>query len=131
MSLWDFLGTDGENTIQRWAGKERLTSRDRGKLEAKLSFLTGLDFPTAWQTKLLDGPIHKYRHIYKLVVHGAVMLRPMLCKGPINNDTEYTILQGAKEVGGRLQPENAPERAERNREDVVRDPSRRREHEPF
>ncbi len=131
MTLWDFLGPHKENMIRRWADKERLTARDRGKLEAKLVVLSGLDFPTAWQTKLLDGPIHKQRHVYKLVVHGTVMLRPMLCRGPIHNDSECTLLLGAKEVGRRLQPEDAPERAERNRQTVIQDPNRRGPHEPL
>jgi hypothetical protein len=56
------------------------------------------------------------------------MLRPMLCRGPIDPDREYTLLLGAIEKGGRL-PKGAPQQAEENRLTVLNDSSRRVEHE--
>ena len=85
-----------------------------------------MDFELAINTKLLAGPSHT--HVYKLVIHGDVMLRPMLCKGPINNDTEYTLLRGAVEIGGEL-PNGAPEQAEEHREIIISNPNRRCSHE--
>jgi hypothetical protein len=95
-------------------------------LNQKLDRLCQLDFELATGTKLLAGPI--YRHIYKLVIHGDVMLRPMLCRGPITPDTEYTLLLGAIERGGKL-PSGSMQQAEENRGTVLDDPSRRRPHE--
>jgi hypothetical protein len=30
--------------------------------------------------------------LYKLVIHGSVMLRPLLCRGQIHVEVEYTLL---------------------------------------
>src|SRR5689334_15911784 len=79
--LWDFISPPPrkENLILRWVSEERLTKRDRAALNQKLDRLCQMDFELAIATKLLAGPI--YKHIYKLVIHGDVMLRPMLCRG--------------------------------------------------
>ncbi len=125
LKLWDFLSPRGENVILRWVKDDRLTVRDRAMLNQKLDRLCQIGFNLAIDTKLLAGPIHK--HIYKLVIHGDVMLRPMLCKGPIEIAKEYTLLLGAVETGGKL-PSGAMEKAEENRATVKRDPSRRCPH---
>jgi len=124
--LWDFLTERGRNAIQEWVKQDRLTVRDRAALNQKLRRLTQMDYELAIGTKLLCGPI--YKHIYKLVIHGDVMLRPMLCRGPINNEMEYTLLLGAVEIGYKLPP-GSKERAEERRGTVISDPSRRCTHE--
>src|ERR1700726_3633794 len=125
-ALWDFLSHRGENVILRWVSDSRLTQRDRAVLNQKLDRLAQIDFGLAIGTRLLAGPI--YKHIYKLVIHADVMLRPMLCRGPVSNESEYTLLFGAIETGGKLSS-GAKEQAEINRTDVLADNSRRREHE--
>jgi hypothetical protein len=127
-TLWDFVSARGENMILRWAKDVRLTTRDRAVLNQKLDRLRQMDFDLAIGTKLLAGPVEKQRHIYKLVIHGDVMLRPLLCRGPIDPETEYTLLLGAIEKGGRL-PKAAPQQANDNRITVLDDPSRRTSHE--
>jgi hypothetical protein len=124
-SLWDFLLERGDNAILEWVKDERLTARSRAMLNQKFDRLCQMDFQLAVGTKLLAGPIHK--HVYKLVIHSDVMLRPMLCKGPINVDAEYTLLLGAVEKGGKL-PAGSKERAEGNRETILKDPTRRCSH---
>ncbi len=124
--LWDFITRRGTNVILEWVKADRLTRRDRAQLNQKLRRLTQEYFALAIGTKLLCGPI--YKHIYKLVIHGDVMLRPMLCRGPIDNEREYTLLLGAVETGGKL-PSGSKERAEENRTTVLQDPGRRTEHE--
>ena len=128
LTLWDFLSARGENVILRWVKDARLTPRDRAALNQKLDRLRQMDFGLAIGTKLLAGPIEKQPHIYKLVIHGDVMLRPLLCRGPMNPEAEYTLLLGAIEQGGRL-PKDAPQQAEANRLTVLHDPSRRVSHE--
>jgi hypothetical protein len=128
LTLWDFLSARGENVVLRWVKDERLTTRDRAALNQKLDRLRQMDFDLAIGTKLLAGPIEKQRHIYKLVIHGDVMLRPLLCRGPIDPQTEYTLLLGAIERGGKL-PRDAPPQADDNRLSVLDDPSRRTPHE--
>ena len=63
--------------ILRWVEDEKLTVRDRASLNQKLDRLSQIPFALAIGTRLLAGPICK--HIYKLVIHADVMLRPMLC----------------------------------------------------
>jgi hypothetical protein len=131
-TLWDFLGTDGENLLRRWAKKEKLSHRDRALLNSKLDFLERIGFELAHGTKMLAGPVNKQAHIYKLVVHGGVMLRPMLCKGPPEHRSdEVTLLEGAIEKDRRLHPPDAAERAANNRSEIEQDGRRKGAHERF
>lgn len=91
-------------------------------LNQKRRRLAQIDYDLAIDTKLLAGPI--YKKIYKLVIHGDVMLRPMLCRGPISNEEEYTFLVGATETGWRL-PAGSKEQADQRRTIVINDPTRR------
>jgi hypothetical protein len=68
-------------------------------------------------------------HIYKLKVQGNPKLRPMLCKGTEDNDAEFTLLLGAKEIQWKYDPEDAPRIAALIREEIIRDPKRRCKHE--
>jgi hypothetical protein len=106
-----------------WAKDARLSTQARAALDNKIKRLSQNDYDLAIKTKLLAGPIHK--HIYKLRIGGSVALRPMLCRGPINNLSEYTFLLGAIEVGGKL-PDGAKEQAEQNRLEVINEPDNRR-----
>ena len=125
-ALWDFLDTRCRNVILQWVEDERLTKRDRAALNNKIRRLAQMDYALAVQTKLLAGPI--YKHVYKLVVHTDRMLRPMLCRGPIDNETEYTFLLGAIEINWKL-PRGSKEQAEGNREVVLSNADRRCIHE--
>jgi len=91
--------------ILRWVKDDRLSVRDRAALNQKFERLVQMDFKMAIDTKLLAGPIHKSQHIYKVKIHGQVMLRPMLCKGPINNQEEYTLLVGPWKLAGGCPPD--------------------------
>jgi hypothetical protein len=124
--LYDFLTSRGRNAILEWVRDERLTTRDRAMLNQKLTRLSQMDYDLAVSTKLLSGPI--FKSIYKLTIHGDVMLRPMLCRGPIENEEEYTLLLGAIERGGNL-PKGAKEEADERRSIVIDDPTRRAPHE--
>jgi hypothetical protein len=123
--LFDFTNERGDSLIQEWIEREKLSRRDLGQLNQKLDMLVvaGPSLPP----KLLAGPI--YKHVYKLIVHGERMLRPFLCKGPFNTDTEYTLLLGAIEANGKL--DHDPSEAENNRIVLLGHPARRRNHERY
>jgi hypothetical protein len=127
--IFEFLDPRRRGIIELWIEEARIQTKARARLNAKLDMLEqhGPDLSTG----LLAGPIDG--HIYKLRVHGdGVQLRPLLCRGPIHNEGEFTLLLGATERGGRLVPADAPKRAETHRQAILADPGRRRLHEhPF
>jgi len=127
LKLWDFLTDRGRNVILEWVKDDKISVRDRARLNQKLERLCQMDFDAAIHTKLLAGPIAKTKHVYKLRIHGDVMLRPLLCRGPINNTAEYTLLAGAVEIGDKL-PDAAVNAAAENRNTVIGNPERRCSH---
>lgn len=127
--LWDFTSVHGRNLIAGWASN--LSSRDRAFLDEKLDFLCGIEFEVAIRLKAVAGPLRGNNHIYKLRAHGQVQMRPMLCRGPRDNNSELTLLEGAIERNGRLHPSDAPDRASRNREELKQDFRRRIPHARF
>ena len=121
--LFDYIDSRGQNDIKNWTNS--LESTDRGKLNAKLDMLSKLG-PALFPHVLTDTPIPG---INKLRVKGKVQLRPMLCKGPINIENEFTLLIGAKEIGGKLTPTGVVDKANTRKETVLNDSNRRKEHE--
>src|SRR5688572_20208291 len=103
--IFEFLNERGHSVIGEWLDAERITKRDRTLLIQKMDMLA---MHGSELTGLVAGPIASKRnpkvqsHVYKLVIHGDRMLRPMLCKGPLENDAEFTMLLGAIETGGKL-----------------------------
>lgn len=124
--LFDYLEQSGQNTMKRWVDRERLSSRDRAALNQKLDRLRQLDFVLATGTKLL-APVHP--HVYKLRVFGDSMMRPMLCRGPIEVKLEYTLLLGAMERDRKLHPKEWKQIAIDNRTAIEQDERRRGPHE--
>ena len=57
----------------------------------------------------------------------------MLCRGPLAGEmhSAYTFLLGAVARDFKLDPSDAVERADRNREDLLRHPDWRTTNEPF
>jgi hypothetical protein len=117
------------NVIHEWADDCALSKRDRATLNQKLDRLVQMDYELAYNTKLLSGVIAKSGHIHKLVIHGDVMMRPMLCLGPVDTDGEYTLLIGAIEKDWKLDPHDCVRRALQRRADIVTDPAWRGRHE--
>ena len=120
--LYDYVNNRGRNDFESWT--KSLEKRDRARLSAKLRMLetAGPDLPP----QLLAGPIKG--HIYKLRINGQVALRPLLCKGPINKDKEFTLLMGAIEKDQKLEPRDAPNEAEIRRQKIINDPMWRCDH---
>lgn len=120
--LYDYVGHDGVNDFERWC--RGLQSADLARLNRKIKMLA--DNGPNLGPKLLAGPLSGYAHIYKLRVRGLTELRPLLCKGPIINEAEFTLLKGAFEVGGQWVPGNARGEAQTRRQEVINDPNNRR-----
>jgi hypothetical protein len=122
--LFDYLDVGGYNDFENWS--EGLQKPDLARLNRKLKMLE--DNGPNLGTGLLAGPIKGYAHIYKLKINGRVALRPLLCKGPIDNEREFTLLMGAFEIGSAWQPPNARSEAVTRRDTVIATPKRRCNH---
>jgi len=122
--LYDFVNSHSENEFKEWT--QNLQKTQRAKLNEKLDKLE--IYGDELHPEVLTGtPI---AGISKLRIRGNVQLRPMLCKGPVDVGNEYTLLMGAKEVGGKLVPKDAPSKAGANKNEVIANPlKRRRKHE--
>jgi len=127
--IYEYVDERGESAIGEWLRREDIQERDRGQLLQKMDMLAmhGMDLLPG----ILAGPIKSKRqpkkfqsHIYKLIIHGQRMLRPMLCKGPLDMDCEFTFLIGAIETGGILDVDALD--AEKRRQEVIADPQNRR-----
>ena len=121
--LWDAVDNRGVNVFKEWT--QRLESGHRAKLNQKLDMMQRFAFEQMRTSNVLHGPIKKTGHIYKLRAQSNVAMRPLLCKGPIDNNREYTLLLGAFEKGGVL-PKADISKAEANRDAILANPDRRR-----
>jgi hypothetical protein len=122
-ALFDYKDKNGINEIKAWSKK--LQKSDLAKLNVRLDMLSskGLDL----LPQILTGT--DTSGILKLRVHGKVQLRPMLCKGPINNETEFTLLIGATERDSCLIPDKADAKANDRKNIIITDHTRRCCHE--
>jgi hypothetical protein len=121
--IWEFLA-GGDPVIKKWLENRRLSARDQAKLDLFVDRLRTLDFhlvSSKWMA-LVGGKIYKLRLRCE-----DRELRPMLCRGPLRESPlDYTLLEGAVEVGGHLEPRDARERADKNRSDLIQNPKLRR-----
>ncbi|MEQ1637813.1 MAG: hypothetical protein ABL903_14105 [Methylococcales bacterium] len=122
-SLFDYTSENGNNEIKEWT--KGLQKTDRAKLNAKLDMLA-LHGSELFPHVLTDTPTSG---IQKLRVKGKVQLRPMLCKGPIDNEKEYTLLIGAMERDSKLVPDKADQIANERKQTIIKNFTRRCPHE--
>lgn len=122
--LYDYLNAKGKNEFKEWC--EKLEKSHLIKLNEKLDKLI-LYGEGLIPNLLSDTPVPG---IKKIRVRGNVQLRPLLCRGPVHITEEFTLLMGAKEIGGKWSPADAPKTAKIKKQDVIDDPvRRRRDHE--
>lgn len=122
-TLYDYLNAKGENEIKSWS--QKLQQMEKGKLNAKLDMLA--KYGTALRPETLAGT--GVGGVEKIRVKGQTQLRPLLCDGPVAVGSEFTLLLGAREVGSKWSPKDAPEQALANKQKVISDHNRRRAHE--
>lgn len=121
-TLFDYT-KNNKNDIKEWTlGLQKI---QRAKLNAKLDMLE-LHGSELFPHVLTDTPTSG---IQKLRVKGNVHLRPMLCKGPVNNEKEFTLLIGATEIGSCFVPDKADEKANERKQIIIKNPTRRCFHE--
>ena len=119
--VWEFLARGKDAVIEEWFIDEKISKKDRAKLDLALARLKTLD-AGVFVPKLLAPLGDK---ILKLRLRCENReLRPMLCRGPepVCDPLDYTLLGGALEIGGDLHPGDAKEQAEKNRTDLLRNP---------
>lgn len=104
-SLYDYVNQKGENAFKEWA--EGLQKVERAKLNERLDKLA-LNGESLLPLMLSDTNVPGIR---KLKIKGKVQLRPLLCRGPVDVHSEYTMLLGAIEKGDAWLPKRAPETA--------------------
>lgn len=132
MKIYDFTNQKGRSVIQEWVDDIRLSKKMRGRFDSKVDLLATAGPEVA--PKLLSGT--RSGHIKKLKVKGDVQLRPHLCLGPIDNETECTFLVGAVERDYKLIPEDVLVQAEASRTilinaNLAKSPLRRIQYEPL
>lgn len=123
--LFDYVDSRGRNAMQVWA--MGLSKKDRARLDLRADLLEKEGdnlFPNILQST-------RQRHILEIRVNGQIALRPLLCRGPVTVDKEYTFLFGAVEQNRKYEPRDAPNRAEAIRLDLIGYPEKRCKHERF
>lgn len=122
--LFDYVGANGRNEIRVWT--EGLQKPLRAKLNQRLDMLAKLGDKMLPQMLSATGT----PGILKIKLKGRVMARPLLCRGPIDDSGEYTLLLGAFERDWKLVPKDAEHRAAMRKGEVAADPkNRRKKHE--
>ncbi|NOT15348.1 MAG: hypothetical protein HOP21_07200 [Methylotenera sp.] len=118
--LFDYVNAAGENEIKKWISS--LEKKHRAKLNQKLDTLK------IHGKTLLPELLSRTSEsgIYKIRVHGNVQLRPLLCEGTVDVNSEFTLLLGAKEIGDKWVPKGAPTKANEIKSIVLGNPQNRR-----
>ena len=119
--LYDFVDIRARNIVKEWAKTQGDELKARVNQRLDMLERHGAELPSG----MLAGTRHK--HIDKLKIYGkGVTWRIMICKGPIENNFEFTILYIAQEKDRKLIPPDADRRAEENRQAVIANPEERR-----
>src|SRR3990167_1888469 len=112
--VYVFVDSKGRNVIFEWAKKQKIQKRDLIRIDQRVDRLSQAG--TELVPQLIEpssGP-KREKHIFELPVGNDVAIRIMLCRGPFDMESEFTLLLGAVERDRRYVPADAPERAERN-----------------
>jgi hypothetical protein len=119
-----FITHRADNVIKEWLKKEKVSKTQIAIFQSKLDFFEN-GGPSLSPGLISDGPVAK--HIYKMKIKGNkghVQLRPMLLFGLGAN--EITLLVGAIEKDGTLNPPTCKVDAQENRVILISNPHRRR-----
>jgi hypothetical protein len=120
--IWVFIEPDGTNEFYKW--REKMPPKQVAKMDDRITKLSqsGLQL-----LPLILAPV-KNSGLYKLKVHGNPQLRPLLTRGPLDNNSEFTLLQGAREISSQFDPLNAVDLANAKKDRLLLDDSLRTEY---
>lgn len=123
--VFDFKNQRGDNEVHNWAREQGALLKAR--LNALIRHLEALDRPVLTRADGVGllrkaGPCHGHKFIELTITIGKVEYRPIGWYGP--GPRVITLLMGAKEKGGDLEPRNACIRAINNKKLVLTDPGR-------
>jgi len=120
--IYEYVDDGAAPEFTTWRGT--LEKRQQAKLDAKTMMIrrVGLAALSHEMLPRVGGGI------YKLRIHGNVALRPMLCAGPLDENTEATLLVPAVERDRQLEPGNAIELAKSRRDAIKANPRLRMEY---
>jgi len=118
--IYDYRDRRGLNPVLTWC--QALEKKDLAKMNHRIDMLQekGKDL-----CPNLVGPLRGSPHLYKIRVNGDVAPRLVLCKGPVNMETEFTLLLGVFERDDKL-PDGTLEKAESYRQEIIANPIQRR-----
>lgn len=125
-TVFEFVLSNNERILTDWQIPDRRAS---GKLKAKIDMLRRAEVASSGEVTLPSGAfagpsVYGCAGIYKVIVEGEAALRPMFCKGPIQN-AEWTFLARASKKDNDTSGERSAARlAVERREQVKKDPER-------
>lgn len=127
MAVWqiyDHIDARGHNVIEDWL--DSLNPKARAKVHAKFIALRqyGGTLPT---TMLSDTDVPR---IKKLRSRGRINWRILVCKGPINEGSEFTAIDAVQEKDNEM-PAGSTARAARMRLEIEASPQIRRKAHDF
>ncbi|MFZ2493130.1 MAG: hypothetical protein WA208_16735 [Thermoanaerobaculia bacterium] len=119
----NYVSGRGVDEIEEW--EDTLPVAAQARLEWVLTVLKGVPrFARPYVGTRANFPDH-----YEIVVTSSGReLRPLGCYGP-GKDKQFTLLVGAEEKGGRLEPRQADSIADARRKIVLTNPDRSRPRE--
>lgn len=120
--IYDYLTPSGRNDIAKWAGQFSKERRVKMKVKVDLIRRLGTDVSNEILADIGQG-------FYKLKVKGKPQLRPLLCRGVVDKNSEFTFLIGAIEDNNDFKPKDAVEQAGKRYAELLENPSQRCEHE--
>ena len=122
VAVYDYLEANGVNPIEKFM-RVSIEAKERVRLLARIQTLRSSGYSILGGNMLTDT---REKHVKEIRVNGSVAVRTLLCRGPVDGNKEATLLFGTFERDNQYVPKNAPERAEKRRQQVAKDPSRRR-----
>jgi len=114
--FWEYV------TLEFSEWRDGLPKRDRAILDEKMRMIER----NGQSATCLKGPLGSFRHLYKIKARGPTFeMRPLLCKGPVDMDAEFTMLKPMIEKDFEDVPATAKGEAERRRLELKADKNKR------
>jgi hypothetical protein len=122
--IYDHVDSRGRNVVE--ATLDCLDPKARARVHAKIVMLRqyGGDLPTRALSDTDE------RHIKKLRVTGRINWRILICRGPVDVASEFTVIDAVQEKDNKM-PAGATAKAETIRQQISASPKTRRTQHDF